>query len=193
MDYFWEKGELINFQNSFFKPKKGRGFFRPTNLYWSKDRRISLKRHLSPRQELGDAQIEGLFRGEKYKLSVQLFLDINEVGDSLIHLSKTVLDIFQTHFYLEQTPLMDCFVNIYFDLCEIERLKMEQKLSKTNLTIDQSIAIHEQSKADMETITQQYLKEVQTGTNTIKLMEWNAIVQAELGIDNMSLFGLNTK
>ncbi len=70
-----------------------------------------------------------------YDLQVQILLDINWLEDSYDCKSHTIFDGVKTYYFLEKDIITDVFVNIYFDICEIERRKMEKALEEHHSTL----------------------------------------------------------
>src|SRR6185295_213680 len=122
---------------------------------------------------------------------VGIFLDINESGNSFSHFSATVFDPFESYYHTEPDSLTDCFMNICFDIYEIERGKLERVLANFTFNKSQIDSLYQQTEKKAEAETQRYFKEVQHGKNFTILKKWNKYVLENLGIDNMKWFGLN--
>ncbi|MBK9737496.1 MAG: carboxypeptidase-like regulatory domain-containing protein [Saprospiraceae bacterium] len=93
-------------------------FFEHNNIVWKKNTFI----RLPPKPSIG---------GRRYAhFVVQLFFDVHQHEKRLYYTTKTIFDIFNTNYELEMNKEELIFFNIYFDLCEIERIKMEQKYQR---------------------------------------------------------------
>lgn len=125
-----------------------------------------------------------------YKLEVQLFYDLLETKDSTILLSSCVIDPYQTYYKLSVDPTVNCFINMYFDLCEIERRKFELECRKVILNPQQVAAIYKDAKRVLDEVLNDFLTEVDRGQNRKAMLKWNEVIKAELGIDNIALFAL---
>ena len=79
---------------------------------------------------------------------------------------------------------------MYFDLCEIERRKMVEKIEKGPKTIARIKSIHKESIDHMKLVTEQYLDEINLGNNIRKVAEYSKYIRAELGIDNVEMLGV---
>jgi hypothetical protein len=121
-------------------------------------------------------------------LAVQLLLDITRVGDTFSCKSYTVFDEKKTRFHLPDEPETKAFLNIFFDLCEIERRKMEHTLSNTAFTVKQIDSVYHVTKVSMKKVTTKYLEEVKLGKNKRALSKWNEDVMGILNIDNVKMF-----
>lgn len=128
------------------------------------------------------------FKALFYDLSVKVFLDINYFGDSLQIVSKTIFDPFESYFQLEMNRSVQCFINIYFDLVEIERKKLMEEIAKSDMKLETIQELHRKSKQSIFYLKEKYFRETERGTKFDNLEKWNKIVKKELGIDNVSLF-----
>lgn len=155
--------------------------------FWSRDNRIILDRSL---KQNNPYKTEIPFHGiasDLFNLKVQILLDVTEVKDSLSCRSYTVFDMKKTFYHLPDMPLTSAFLNIYFDICEIERQKMEKELGTNNHSLVQIDSIYKKTITGMDEVTRRYLREVQAGKNKEAMVAWNRYVITNLGIDNLSL------
>ncbi|OYT15475.1 MAG: hypothetical protein B7C24_12815 [Bacteroidetes bacterium 4572_77] len=156
-----------------------------SHLFWSPEERITFNDIFIIQQNPPSHPYSG-FTSDQYDFKVQIFLDINPINGVYNCQSYTILDLTKTFYYLETNEYSNAFVNIYFDICEIERQKMEKQLLIHNKSLDQINSIYKQTLLDIAEITYTYKKEVQAGKNTLMLKKWNNYVLNELGIDNLS-------
>lgn len=185
--FFDKDGLILNFGR--FGSKNS--LFENNSVFWSDTTRVSLKKNILKEDTLKPKPINNSIpRSSQYNLATQIFLDVNEVGDSVQHFSATVFDAFNTFYYLPEEPVTKCFLNIYFDICEIERRKMEKILHSGPHNPAQIDAVYKETIKNIEAQTALYLKQVQTGRNTKELLKWNAYVLEILKIDNIKTFGL---
>ena len=186
---FNQKGVLLNFRNNRFGRKKE--FFEVNHLPWSAEDRIIIKNNLKePGKNRSGGRISG-FASDKYHLDVQIFFDVNVIRDTIFCLSETIFDTFNTYYDLPEEDHSNCFINIYFDLCEIARREMQEEAGKTRQSVAALESLYEATLQNLEKDLNLYQKEVQLGTDREKLKKWNDLVKAELGIDNMALFNLS--
>ena len=82
---------------------------------------------------------------------------------------------------------MNAFFNIYFDICEIERRKMEEKLKTNIYTVEQIDYVYKETIENMDILTKRYLKEVKLGENKKLFNKWNQYVLESLNIDNIKM------
>lgn len=133
---------------------------------------------------------DGIFISSFYNLSVKIFLDINFVDDSLQVTTVTILDPYESYYRLPVDNKVLCFINIYFDLVELERRSLEAEIKRSAGDVGSINRLYERSKKQIEFMRTTYFNEVQRGNNTVKMSNWNKKVVEQLGIDNMRMFGL---
>jgi hypothetical protein len=124
----------------------------------------------------------------QYNLAVKIFLDINKYKDSTHYLTATIFDPYESYYYLPMDKKTNCFVNIFFDLCEIKRRKLQAQLNSQNISSTKAEEIYMKSINELEILKNDYLKDVQRGTNENEMKKYNEIVFNELGINNIELF-----
>ena len=77
-------------------------------------------------------QSEEPFLTDRLKLTIQLYLDVNELEDSLLFTTRTLLDTYQSYNCLELNEALDDYVNLYFDIGELYRRKLDQEMKGVN-------------------------------------------------------------
>ncbi len=182
--YFTDPESITN--KSIFKSNpvlKGKLFERPF-VTWSTDRVFF--------REISSDTMKGLSMGEviadKYNLEVKHFVDINTYHDSTHILSATIFDPYESYYRLPIDNKANCFINIYFDLCEIERRNLELDIRAALPDMDRVRQVYIQFEDRLEKQKYQYLKAVDRGTNEKEMVRWNTYVKAQLDIDNIALF-----
>ncbi len=156
--------------------------------FWQPKKRIFLSKKTNQTEVYPPEKINQSILSELYNLKVQILLDINPSGDSLSYVSYSVFDETQTYYHLPQQIYTTVFLNIYFDICEIERRKMDQKLSMYHASVNQIDSVYKETLKSMETTTQKYLKEVKLGKEESALKKWNEYVIKNLNINNIEIF-----
>ncbi|MBK9760276.1 MAG: carboxypeptidase-like regulatory domain-containing protein [Flavobacteriales bacterium] len=168
--------------------------FESNYAWWSPDKRISLKQlpsDAADKSPVPDIRSKGVaVPASRVNLEAQIYLNVDTLNGSTRHFSATVLDGFRSYYRLPEEPHSDVFLNIFFDLCELERMALEAKLLKTASEIARIRALHTEAVANMHRNTALYLKETQLGKDTKALLRWNKKVKEQLGIDNIALFKL---
>lgn len=196
-------GILINYDknhygNGFFKEiVKGTPIFdnrtywyeHQPYFFWSPKFRMTLNKDIIDKQEpdsenvFGDRMIRDL-----YHFEVQIFLDINPVDSIFDCKAFTVFDLTKTFYKTDENENSNPFINIYFDICEIEKRRMEERLKTNNQSLEAVNTIYNETLKEMESITNEYLNDVKLGKDYIELKKWNTYVFEILGIDNISMF-----
>jgi hypothetical protein len=131
---------------------------------------------------------QGTIPSQRYHLEVQLFMDINEVCDSLQIITKTIFDPYLSFYKFNTTKESQAFINIYFDLMEIERRKLAAELINCQNDIPLMKMKYNEAVKNAEIMSKNYFKEIERGTNKSNLKKWNKIVYEELSIDNIAMF-----
>jgi hypothetical protein len=130
----------------------------------------------------------GEVNADKYNLEVRHFVDINTYHDSTNVLTATIFDPYESYYHLPIDSKANCFINIYFDLCEIKRRKLESDIRAALPDMDRVQVVYNQFEDRLEKQKYQYLKAVDRGNNEEEMIKWNAYVKAQLDIDNIALF-----
>jgi len=156
-------------------------------IYWSTDR-VVFKEVLPTGLSYSD--LVSWIPSTRYRLRAHLYLDRNEMTDSIDILSATIFDPYASYFYypIDNTAL--AFINLYFDLVEIQRRKMMAEIRASDKSEEEVSRIYTHWSNKVEEITEKYMREVDRGTDLPSFHRWNKIVQKELGIDNGVIFGI---
>jgi len=189
--FLQENGTLKNYVDTtsydFF-----RGFdnlYDHTNAFWSDTTRVRLNliHHKS-------APLEGRYtvpKRQRYRLDIEMYFDIVETDTSILHYSKCVFDIYNSYFYVEADSLTDLFMNLSFDLCEIERRELERAIaSMDDLQKSEVVDLYEKHKSAFNRRKEEFIGDTDSGSSFKKLMRYNDEVLEKLGIDNAELSGL---
>lgn len=188
--YFRTNGVLLNYKNP-GRPAKGlehSQFFEYSYLLWSGKQRLTIKSGAIPHDTTKATTKNGAFLYQLYNVKAQIFLDINQYSDSLSHFSATVFDVYKSYYYLQEEPVTNCFYNIYFDLMEIERRKMEKEIRAMPQTLSNLEAAYNKTLVRIKLMEEDYFKTVDRGHNLRNLKQWNDKVISELGINNFAVF-----
>ncbi len=197
LGFFADSGLLVNFGDGNY----GKDFLTLTHYdstlyencytFWDSVKRFSLNRNLPQNKIYSQRQINSSILTDQYNLDnleVQLLLDVTRVGDAFSFKSYAVFDEKKTHFHLPDEPETRAFLNIFFDLCEIERRKMEHTLSNTAFTAKQIDSVYNFTLRNMKKITTKFQEEVKLGKSKRAFSKWNEDVLENLGIDDIKIF-----
>ena len=114
---------------------------------------------------------------------------MDTVNGTLRTFSTTVFDGFRSYWLIPEEPETDCYINLFFDLCELERRRMMDQWTGVN-DVEQARKIHRIAMQKMERTTERYRKECSLAHDRKALTSWATVVKDALHIDNMALFGL---
>ncbi|MBK9421432.1 MAG: carboxypeptidase-like regulatory domain-containing protein [Flavobacteriales bacterium] len=170
--------------------RKGRGFFESNYAFWSAQQRIGLKGTLAEGAYVPPVAMSTEVTANEVHLVVQLFLNVDRTDTGYRTFSATVFDGFSSYCHLDDKRNADLLLNIFFDLCEIERRRMQAALDQPGLSIERIRAIHANAEKSMDHTTGKFLKETRYGMDAEEMAQWNGRVVSELGVDNFALFGI---
>jgi len=129
-------------------------------------------------------------RVDDFQLEVVLYLDLFPLGDSLHWQTATIFDPYRSYFYLPIGRKEQCFINLYFDLMELERRKLEAALLASDRQQSTMLALYAQAKSDANKMAEAYFKDAMLGNNRKGMESWNERVKQALNINNFQIFGL---
>ena len=92
------------------------------------------------------------------------------------------------HKFSNITICTQCFINIYFDLCEIERRQLDMELKSIGEDHTASDDVYAASQTRLAKLSAQFFKETDRGLQQINMIKWNTYVFERLGIDNIAIF-----
>lgn len=189
LDFFATHGTLLGHGRDL--PFNAR-FFESNYAFWAADKRIGMKNSFARKyydEELKHPQHAAAPAASQVELHAQLFLAMDTVNGTLRTFSATVFDGFKSYWLIPEEPETDCYINLFFDLCEMERMRMMEQLAGVN-DVELARRIHRESTKEMERTGERYRKECSLGHDLKALTRWNTVVMDALHIDNMAMFGL---
>jgi hypothetical protein len=185
--FFERSGQLVNFTRFKLNDSvKTKTFFERNNYVWTDSTRINYSRNdIEPGMRGGNP-----FSNAPYTISAQIYLDVYQQENKWRHFSATVFDAMNTYLPEPIDAKARCFMNIYFDIYEIERRKMEQILSAGNYDSRGIDSVYRQTVKKAKAMIFEYQTQVAGGDNTEALKEWNRYSYERTGLDNMKIFGV---
>jgi hypothetical protein len=126
----------------------------------------------------------------RYQMAIKIFADYNRYNDSINIVTSTIFDPYETYFNGTIDNTTNCYFNTYFDLCEIERLKLQKKLNKKKLSFEEYDDITTNFLYGFEQFKYNYELSTLRGNNLKGLYKWNKVVINYFGIDNFQNFML---
>jgi hypothetical protein len=195
---FYEKNEYINefVQNNFIENNFIIQELENPQLEFNYEiwdpKRIIIKEASSREIEIKQSTIA--FEEDRYNLNVKLFLDITKMGDQYKSELYSTIDPINTYYYFYITDLDQVFINIYFDLMEIEKRELKKKLSNIDLTDQKRVTqLYNEALDTFNKNAKEYCDDVNRGKDFIQLSKWNNTIYNSLNIDNLELFGFKVK
>jgi len=136
----------------------------------------------------------GKHRSERYQLGIKLYMDINESGESLSYRLISILDPVETYYHIFITPADRIYMNLQFDLMEIERRELDSRLKMIpELTRDTINELYDQAMEHYRETIASMVIETKHGKNSNAMITWNEQVNRKLGINNRKLFQSDEK
>lgn len=168
------------------------GFFESNYAFWSPTSRVRMKNLLdSAAYAPPHAHADGATAtADQLHLVAQLYLNVDRTPEGYRTFSATVFDGFNSWCHLPDKQRSDVLLNIYFDLCEVERRRMQAALDAPGLSLERIQDIHAEAEKAMERRTAAFLKDTHYGADQQAMKRWNDLVRKELGVDNLKIFGL---
>lgn len=164
----------------------GRGLLETPFVRWEAGKRIIFTPMRERPEPVDPAKRE--VRVDDYHLQVHLFLDINPLADSMHWLSATLFDPFQSYYYQPIDPSAHCFINMYFDLMELERRKLEERLRQSERTEAAFLQVYQEVLEEAEALSERFFREVMLGKNQKAMIYWNQLLVDRLEIDNLAMY-----
>ncbi|MFZ5553690.1 MAG: carboxypeptidase-like regulatory domain-containing protein [Bacteroidota bacterium] len=168
-----------------------RNFFEAPYIHWNGDRICFI---YQPKDSISNIAKKEEFVNAPatlYELKVHLYLDVNYYKDSLHVFTATVFDPYESFYKYPIDTLANCFLNIYFDLMEIQRRELDSEIKKPGITQQQVVLLYHERKKKMESLSKTFFRECERGKNRKELLKWNNYVKEKLGIDNLKTFGIH--
>lgn len=159
---------------------------------WNRNKRLILRRSVP--DSAGQSSEFGIRSSiRQCEIYAQILLDVDQIGDSIFTQSCTLLDSWRSYVLFQEDEYADVFINIYLDICEVERQRMQKELNSHNYTLTQIDSVYQLTVRNMNQLTARYLSEVDRGRQFESLNRWNTYIKNELGIDNLLLFSSQSK
>lgn len=130
-------------------------------------------------------------QGSKYNLAVKIFFDSFEYPDSTQIITQTTFDLHESFYDLPPDNTALCFINMYFDLHEIARRRLQTELEnavKNNISLSKT---YENFMTKLEFETRRFRESTNLGKNKEAMAKYNERIEEQLNLNNLSLFGLD--
>jgi hypothetical protein len=199
LGFFAQEGTLVNYHSGNYGTDfipihndpiltDDHSLFENNYLFWAPDKRIRLKPEQLSSAGTPPVQFTGVSIYDRFHLEVQILLDINIINNKLVSRSYTVFDPGSTFYRIPPEEYTPAFINIYFDLYEIGRRKMQTLLDSRNYSVTEATQLYQKTLEEIGGMIRTYFQEVQLGANKKYMHKWNDYVQGELGTDNLKGF-----
>lgn len=184
-EFFERAGVLLNFDEL----SRHSEVFINRLLEWSESRIL-----LDEINDEGDFQISRMrhydyqhLNTDFYNLEAHIYLDRNTQGDSTYYLSKTLIDIEDSFYFLEYNRYTTCMINMYYDLVEIKRREMMDVLESRPWERVEVDSIYKHCQKELDFNLRNFLTAVEHGENEAEIEKFSRSIYGNLGIDNSLL------
>jgi hypothetical protein len=156
---------------------------RPAYVVWSRKDRIGIQ-HL---RESPPEVASGHLPADRMKLRAQLYLAMDTTGGEFHYTSAAVFDGLRSMYAPTARPWIKAFLNIAFDLAEMEHRHMKERLDAPGMTVERARRIHAEHEARLRDTLDTYVRRTRRGGDMALLHQWNREVKEALGINNLML------
>lgn len=133
----------------------------------------------------------GLWPDHKTDIA-QIFLDVTEIDDSLQIVTSTLIDVREVVARNRGrfTNTFNVYLNLYFDLMELERRKLQKALEENCSSQEEVVSLFQELWENIDKSLKEFEHETRRGEYLSGLKEYNQLIKKELGVDNFLFFGL---
>ncbi len=178
--FFSKNGMLLNYNDFNSKDKE---LLDIKNQKWSALNKLNLNQFI---KKINNSE-NILLYNKAYNFSGYIFLDVNQFGDSLSYNTSTIIDIQKSYYSSQANNFTKDFINNYFDLIEIQRLKMVNEFNKSKKTTQEIESIYNINNIELNNIHNKYLKDVDRGFNEKEILKWNKHISDNLKMYNFQI------
>lgn len=130
----------------------------------------------------------GQFKSDMYQFYGKIYLDRNEYQGQVDIVLESIFDSSRSFYKLPIDWKVQVFVNMYFDLVEIEKRKLEQLITASDQSIQTINLLYEQSEIRLSATHKLYIKEMRRGDDRAAMEKWSALIYSKLKINNIEVF-----
>ncbi|MBI1287419.1 MAG: hypothetical protein GC178_07535 [Flavobacteriales bacterium] len=159
-------------------------FFEASHMFWSGEKRIRFAEFSPDKRSRKLSEMPN----EKFHLNAFILMDPWRINDSIQFRTFAMFDPYESFFHLPVTCSAQIFINMYFDLVEIQRRELDQELRSKRLSMDDARSLHRQHQTMLQKTLHQFVSETAHGTNKEAMVRWNQSVLEKLGVDNLGSF-----
>ncbi|MCZ4410223.1 carboxypeptidase-like regulatory domain-containing protein [Cryomorphaceae bacterium 1068] len=188
-EFIAENGTLKNYRKQDEYRKFGglQSVVDHSNVFWSDTARLRLNLiYHDPTAISGRTSTP---RRQRFNLDVELYFDIIQVDSMISHFSQCIFDVYDSYYALESDSLTDLFLNLHFDLCEVERRKMEGSIASIDdISPKELLNLYELSSKRFNRATERYFRDTDSGSSLRALEKYNEELMPVTGVNNVELF-----
>ena len=188
-EFFTENGILLNYNelSGYYH------IFRNKIIPWSEERIFLFELNYVGQYNANVLSLSAPSKTNKetvfsdFNFSYQIYLDRNIFGGITFYKAETLINLDKSFYSRKMNKNTTSFINIYFDMVEIDKRKMIRVLENNEWNKQQVDSIYKLTVKGLDRELNQYLKLVFFGINDADLLFYSEKVNKELKIDNTKL------
>ena len=138
---------------------------------------------------IGTSQKRHPFDKDRYHLECNLYLDVTPLDTGFSYQLYTTIIPRLSYYHFYMSEIDQVFINMYFDLLEIQRRHLDSKLKALRIYDKEIIEnLYRQSKLNHLKTADQYIADTDRGRNMVGLRKWNKYILDQLAVDNLRLY-----
>jgi hypothetical protein len=129
-----------------------------------------------------------------YEINVKLYLDYYKRNNTMLYVLNCVIDPFQTYFNDELNDNATAYINMFFDLLEIQKRELEKELlTKKTENREEILELYNSHIDKYDETLGKFRNDVKRGEDELEMYKWNDIIEKNLGVNNLKHYGLFKK
>ena len=184
--YFQKNGVLLNFDKL---SKIDQHHFSSRLKPWSEDRILLSELNNGENFAINPNQLAQRTTPltNLYNLDAYIYLDRNAYEDTVVYLTRTMIDLKTSYYHLKPNKNTTCILNMYFDFIEIERRSLEETLYSRYWSEPQVDSIYAKMHQQMKYNLDYFWSAVEHGELDEEVLRYAKIINNHLHIDNTLL------
>lgn len=123
-----------------------------------------------------------------FHISIKIYFDVDYYSDGAHFILATIFDPYETFYNFEVTKLDLCFINMLFDLCEMEKRNFENEIIKSDKQPETIQRLLKEAQISLHNTQQKFIRTAERGRNKQAMNDYNEKIKAALDIDNLDIF-----
>jgi len=130
------------------------------------------------------------FQHDLYNIRGDILIQPFMINDTLRVNSKTLLHLSDSYYYSYKNPSSKLFINLLFDLCEVSRLEILDRLLDLQqsgpFSIESLKKVYSSGMHSLDSLSNALKKEMHQGTDIEASKKWNQFIIDRTGVDRQA-------